>query len=275
MFFFRKHYFKKKTYNLINIKQIFFSLIMNEDSSFKEQNVEIPLLDKNNNKADPTIASKKKSYKNFKEFISKRMSIWEELSDREIYINEISLNYRSNKINTSKYTLLNFIPKIFYEQFSKTANLYFLIIGFLQTIEEISTSGGIPVIYFPLTLIIIVSAIKDVFEDLKRKKSDNQENQRKVQVLENGVFVESMWQNLKVGNIIKVHENEYFPTDILLIKTSDAKNVCFIETKNLDGETNLKRKNVAKNLNNLRNLSDFEVFIIFKIKFFIFLRFLN
>lgn len=236
--------------------------MINEDSSFKEQNIDIPLIDKVNNGNDnPANASNNKNFKNLRKFFSKRISLWEELSDREIKLNEICLNYKNNKINTSKYSFLNFIPKILYEQFSKTANLYFLIIGFLQTIDEISTSGGIPVIYFPLTLIIIVSAIKDVFEDLKRKKSDNQENQRKVHVLENGFFVEAIWQNLKVGNIIKVHENEYFPADILLFATSDAKNVCFIETKNLDGETNLKRKNVAKNLNSLRDLNDFQVFI--------------
>ena len=32
------------------------------------------------------------------------------------------------------------------------------------------------------------------------------------------------------------------PADILIVKTSDAKGKCYIETKNLDGETNLKIK---------------------------------
>jgi phospholipid-translocating ATPase len=37
-------------------------------------------------------------------------------------------------------------------------------------------------------------------------------------------------------------KDEYLPADIVLIKTSDKNGECFIETKNLDGETNLKSK---------------------------------
>ena len=42
---------------------------------------------------------------------------------------------------------------------------------------------------------------------------------------------------------MKIEENNYFPADILILNTSEKKGVCFIETKNLDGETNLKAKN--------------------------------
>lgn len=37
-------------------------------------------------------------------------------------------------------------------------------------------------------------------------------------------------------------ENEYFPCDVMLLKSSEKKGVAYIETKNLDGETNLKHK---------------------------------
>ncbi len=40
----------------------------------------------------------------------------------------------SNIISTSKYTWYNLIPKLLYEQFTKLANLYFLIIGLMQVI---------------------------------------------------------------------------------------------------------------------------------------------
>lgn len=39
------------------------------------------------------------------------------------------------------------------------------------------------------------------------------------------------------------------PADILLLRTSDSNGMCYIETKNLDGETNLKHKNVEKIIN--------------------------
>lgn len=50
-----------------------------------------------------------------------------------------------------------------------------------------------------------------------------------------------MWRNVKVGDVLKVNENEAFAADLVILKTS-ADNVCYVETKNLDGETNLKHK---------------------------------
>lgn len=55
------------------------------------------------------------------------------------------------------------------------------------------------------------------------------------------------------GNIIKIKQNEFFPADLIILKTSDPKGACFIETKNLDGETNLKFKTAHKDL-----ISDFK-----------------
>ena len=84
--------------------------------------------------------------------------------------------FLTNKICTSKYTLLTFIPKNMLYQFKKLANLYFLAISVLQAIPIISVSDGIPNMLFPLTVVIIFSAIKDLLEDLKRKQSDKDEN---------------------------------------------------------------------------------------------------
>lgn len=58
----------------------------------------------------------------------------------------------------------------------------------------------------PLMFVITVSAIKDIFEDLKRHKSDNFENNRKTFRLDkkNKVFKEDLWRNLRVGQIVKV-----------------------------------------------------------------------
>lgn len=81
-------------------------------------------------------------------------------------------------------------------------------------------------------------------EDWKRKRSDDEENNRKCQVFnsQKAVFEEKLWRDVRLGDIIKVSENEYFPADIALINTSEPNGICYTETKNLDGETNLKFK---------------------------------
>lgn len=112
--------------------------------------------------------------------------------------------YPNNEICTSKYTFLTFIPKNIIEQFSKMANFYFLIIGVLQTFREISTTDGRPLIAFPLSVICLFSALKDLFEDLKRKESDNQENNKQVLLCTPDGWKITHWKSIQVGNIVKV-----------------------------------------------------------------------
>ena len=77
----------------------------------------------------------------------------------------------------------------------------------MQSIKDISISGGSPVIFLPLSFILIISGIKDLCEDLKRHKSDSEENNRKTLVVRNGKLVEAEWKTFRVGEIIKVKFN--------------------------------------------------------------------
>ena len=57
-----------------------------------------------------------------------------------------------------------------------------------------------------------------------------------------------------MGNIIRVEEDEFAPADMLLLNSSGPKGSCYVETKSLDGETNLKVKQTHKDiLKNLQN----------------------
>lgn len=98
------------------------------------------------------------------------------MPNRSIISNIADMEVCDNSIKTSKYTTFNFIPKNLFVQFSKVANLYFLIIGIMQMMPSISVSGGFPVIFIPLSIVIGVSATKDFYEDIKRKQSDNEIN---------------------------------------------------------------------------------------------------
>ena len=86
-----------------------------------------------------------------------------------------------NKISTAKYNVVNFLPKNLLLQFTKLANLYFLILSVLQCITVIG--GGIPTLLMPLSFVVSLSMIKDGYEDYVRNKSDNEENNRKTEVI--------------------------------------------------------------------------------------------
>lgn len=96
----------------------------------------------------------------------------------------------------------------------------------------------------PLSFVVFVSMIKDIFEDLKRHKSDNIENNLHVLTANpnTGEFELKKWKDIHVGMVVKIRQNESFPADIVLLNSSAPKGICYIETKNLDGETNLKHK---------------------------------
>ena len=51
-------------------------------------------------------------------------------------------------------------------------NIYFLIISGLQCIKTISISDGKPAMAVPLIGVVIISMIKDAFEDYKRAQVD-------------------------------------------------------------------------------------------------------
>lgn len=59
-------------------------------------------------------------------------------------------------------------------------------------------------------------------------------------------FSKDYWKNIKVGDIVRIHNDDEIPADIILLSTSDNDGACYVETKNLDGETNLKVRQSLK-----------------------------
>ena len=91
-----------------------------------------------------------------------------------------SLERQSNYIQTNKYTWYNFLPKNLLEQFSQTGNLYFLMVALGQLIPSISNTKGRPATLLPLSVVVFMQAVKDLFEDSARIQSDKTENSRQV-----------------------------------------------------------------------------------------------
>lgn len=166
---------------------------------------------------------------------------------------ELAKRFKGNGIRTSKYSVLTFLPLNLYTQFRKAANMYFLVISYMQTIRSISISNGVSAMAFPLSVVVLVSMLKDAFEDYKRHKADDEENSAPCEVYDvaKGEIVKKQWKELKPGQIVRLLDDQFIPVDMLLLRSSDDKGGLYIETKNLDGETNLKNKTVEKQINSM------------------------
>ncbi|KAK7694057.1 hypothetical protein QCA50_003633 [Cerrena zonata] len=259
--------------------------------------------------------------------------------------------FGSNQVITSKYTIITFLPRNLLEQFRRVANIFFLGIAILQFFSIFSTvSPGLVVL--PLIIVVVITAGKDGYEDIKRHQSDRAVNYSQTRVLAGGdwenpnpmqgkskTFVRGFtpkwsrkkksskrgsataeiqnlqhgappegipapqhyppeqneegieyddgeevegtghhrhslihredntwkkrphwkmttWEDVRVGDLVKIMDNESIPADILICATSEEENVAFVETKNLDGETNLKSRTACPTLTHLRTAQE-------------------
>eukprot|EP00268_Persea_americana_P023564 TRINITY_DN23132_c0_g2_i2.p1 TRINITY_DN23132_c0_g2~~TRINITY_DN23132_c0_g2_i2.p1 ORF type:complete len:977 (+),score=213.52 TRINITY_DN23132_c0_g2_i2:372-3302(+) len=149
--------------------------------------------------------------------------------------------YPNNSVSTTKYNPATFLPKALFEQFRRVANLYFLLAAALS-LTSLSPVPPMTAIA-PLVFVVGISMAKEAVEDWHRLLQDLKVNSRTVKVhIGNGNFKEKTWKSLHVGEVVKVEKNGYFPSDILLLSSSYDDGLCYVETMNLDGETNLKLK---------------------------------
>ncbi len=180
--------------------------------------------------------------------------------NRQIFFNDDESNaqqgerlkYASNVIVTSTYTLLTFLPLNMFEQFRKVANLYFLIVVILQLFPSISPVRPIGSIG-ALAFVIGVSAVRSAVEDIRRHRDDRTVNNSPATVLRGGDFVDGTpWRDLNVGDIVRVDGDTFFPADLLLLNSSEPNGMAFVNTMNLDGETNTKPKQAPAPLHSVR-----------------------
>ncbi|XP_073147923.1 putative phospholipid-transporting ATPase 9 [Henckelia pumila] len=189
---------------------------------------------------------------------------------RVVYCNEShdglessSRNYVTNYVRTTKYTAASFLPKSLFEQFRRVANFFFLVTGILSFTRLAPYSAVSAIV--PLIIVIGATMVKEGIEDWRRKQQDIEMNNRKVKVHSgDGVFNPTEWKNLKVGDVVKVEKDEFFPADLLLLSSSYEDAICYVETMNLDGETNLKLKQaleVTSDLNEDEEIKDFRAVV--------------
>ncbi|KAF9769474.1 hypothetical protein IL306_013081 [Fusarium sp. DS 682] len=192
------------------------------------------------------------------------------------------LPYVSNSIRTSRYTVWDFIPKQLFFQFSRVGNFYFLCVGIPQMVPGLSTTGSYTTI-LPLLFFVMLTIVKEGYDDYRRYRLDKIENAGFATALGredkytgklkpvdkwrkwnpfltnstaephpvpdgefNGLrWVPVRWSEIKVGDIIRLCRDEPIPADLILLHSDGENKLAYIETMALDGETNLKSKQVT------------------------------
>ncbi|KAI1703715.1 cation transport ATPase (P-type) domain-containing protein [Ditylenchus destructor] len=167
------------------------------------------------------------------------------------------VNYRqfcSNKISTTKYSLITFVPKNLWEQFHRWANIYFIIIVGMAYIPVLGSFS--PYLQtFPVVFVLGLTALKDFLEDWRRRRADHRVNRSVIYVwdCEKKRFRKTWWEHLLVGDLIHVSCDQQIPADMVIVRSSDPHGAVFVETSNLDGESNLKQRTVLTSCKNFCN----------------------
>ncbi|KDO21063.1 hypothetical protein SPRG_13856 [Saprolegnia parasitica CBS 223.65] len=172
---------------------------------------------------------------------------------RIVHLNRPAANagFPDNAVATSKYSFYSFVPVFLYERLTRVANFYFLLVGVGQLLPSISSTLGLPYQWMVLSIVLFVDGVFTGLEDLARHRADAVMNARTTLVYDphsanaSDPFVQRTWKDVAVGDILQIKKYEAVPADVLLLAVHEANpsspiGMCFVETKSLDGETNLK-----------------------------------
>lgn len=108
----------------------------------------------------------------------------------------------------------------------------------------------------PLSFVLIITATKEALEDYNRYQSDKKNNLEPYTIVRDAKLETISSQDICVGDIIRIQNGQQIPADLVLISTSHDEGLCYVETSNLDGETNLKVRKALGDTNKLSTAED-------------------
>ena len=155
-------------------------------------------------------------------------------------------NYPNNFVQTAKYNLLTFLPLNLFFQFRRVSNFYFLVNMIFALIPGVAPISPYTAV-LPLVFVVGVALVKDGYEDYLRHRADARANSIVAHVVRQQAdgkykLVDLPSADVEVGDIIKIQLGEEIRADVLLLSSSLTECQGFIDTCNLDGETNLKNR---------------------------------
>jgi len=197
---------------------------------------------KKNQSGNNTKNKNKNKYAKSRRIYCTQTSDYESLRDE---LHKQEQHFKDNTIRNTKYTAISFLPKALYEQFSLHMNQYFLMLALMQLWRTITPVNPIST-WTPLVIVVSVGMIKELVDDLFRLKKDREANEKTVFVLREGRRTRDKSRNVRVGDLVMLKEDETVCADMVVLRTSDDRGACFIETSALDGEEDYKERDAPK-----------------------------
>lgn len=102
--------------------------------------------------------------------IRKKRTVVPSFTDNQ-ELSELLKSYKINKIHTTKYSFLSFLPKNLFEQLHRIANIYFILIAALNFVPVVEAFQA-EIALVPILFVLTATALKDIWEDYRRFKSD-------------------------------------------------------------------------------------------------------
>jgi magnesium-transporting ATPase (P-type) len=69
-----------------------------------------------------------------------------------------------------------------------------------------------------------------------------------------------LWRDIQVGDVLRMNDKQPLPADVMLLYTSEDEHVAYIETSQIDGETNLKLRRAVPVYSHVAKVSAEEAF---------------
>lgn len=165
----------------------------------------------------------------------------------------------SNQVNSSRYTWLSLVPKSLFEQFQRSANIWFLIVSIFQLVPlEMNPASSFSTI-LPLCILISITLLKDTYNTFQFLRKDSVTNNSLYSHWNGFMFAQIKCKDIIVGHLLKINENEKAPADVVILLSSNSETSLFVDSSQISGENNLVMKKVCKEIQMFCNSVDPEV----------------
>ena len=150
----------------------------------------------------------------------------------------------SNKLKSTKYTWLTFLPITLMKQLKNVILSFYLITGTLQTFPQFTVNPP-ELTFWPWAFIVMANLSQEFSTDWIRSRSDAKANRQKVTRLTGADTMHSIAsQDVRVGDVIKLGPDQEVPADCLVLEIQANK--CYASIQSLDGEIGFKIKSAPE-----------------------------